>query len=170
MAKVDEAGALQEGTLRAACAAEREALMGYVPGFTRPLLGRAARKRPDSWLEDCSRSASVGNSFHTLSTSVLLGLMLESAGFEGIMSFPVELQRGFFAELEALRHEGRERGYEQALAGELVIKNPRPALEAGSMALALAETEEALELDAVLPMAQSSASQRPVPPRWREGP
>ena len=57
--QLDADGVMREDTLRVACAAEREVLMGYLPGFTRPLLGRAARKRPDSRLEDCSRSAAV---------------------------------------------------------------------------------------------------------------
>ena len=144
----DESGQLRKDSLRVACASERETLMGFVPGFTRPLLGRAARKLADSWLEDCSRLAAEGNSFHTLSTAVLVGQLLETAGFHGVMASPQNLQERFCAELRSLRLPGRERGYEQALAAELVVENPRLTLDTGFAALRYAEAEETLALDA----------------------
>ena len=148
MGRLGHDGVIDEQSLRVACAAEREVLMGYVPGFTRPLVGRSARKRSDTWHEDCARAAAIGNSFHTLSTAVLLGILFESCGFTGVMQSPDELQRRFYDELQALRLSSRERGYEQALESELVVLNPRHVLHEKSPMLAWAETEEALALDA----------------------
>ena len=147
LARTDQQGAVIEESLRVAIAQEREVLMGFVPGFTRPILGRASRKRPDSWSDDCCRAASVGNSFHTLSTSVLVGLMLQEAGYAEVVAAPSLLQDRFFAELFALRRSGPEAAFQQALAGEFIVENPRLVLGETSAALRWAEHEEAIMLD-----------------------
>ena len=122
--------------------------MGLVPGFTRPILKRAARKRPDSWGDDTCRSASIGNSFHTLSTSVLLGLMFQGAGHSEVAAAPSVLRARFYAELFALRRSGAEAGVVQTLAGEFIVENPRVVLSETSPALRAAEHDEAVVLDA----------------------
>ena len=98
-------------TLRVCRAVEREVLLGFVPHHTKPMLGRAARKSKDSWLDDSDRCAALGNSFHTLSTCVLIAQCLRGLGHSSPHWSVGQLQADFEEEVKAadlLRPRDRE--------------------------------------------------------------
>ena len=81
---------------------------------------------------------------------------------------PEQLQQRFFCELLELRRASRERGFDHALDCELIITNPRFVLQDGSMALRMAEAEEALHLDCEFG-AQVEATRTSSDPEQRQG-
>ena len=75
--------------------------MGFMPGHTSHAVrgrtvGDVARRDADT-----VRCALVGNSFHSLSVSVILGCQFAELGFHSVYASPKTLQERFFEELAA---------------------------------------------------------------------
>ena len=93
VAPVDcETGQVDMSRARVCRAVEREILLGLRPHHTRAILGRAAQTRQVTYYDDSERCAALGNTFHTLSTAALVGVMLHDLGFEEARASPMELQ------------------------------------------------------------------------------
>ena len=75
--------------------------MGFRPGHTLAAVSKAFRKCEGRWQRDRDtiRCAQIGNSFHTLPVSILLGSMLAQVGFPEAYMRPSSLQGAFVEEL-----------------------------------------------------------------------
>ena len=96
---------------RVASATEREILMGFLPGHTRrSQKGHAEGVRGfDTGLEDTDRCALIGNSFHTMSMSIIVGSMLSDVGFPQLYASPQVLMERFLQELLEYERTGQGR-------------------------------------------------------------
>ena len=96
---------------RVASATEREMIMGFLPGHTRrSQKGHAEGLRGfDTGLEDTDRCALIGNSFHSLPMSIIVGSMLSDAGFPQLYASPQVLMERFLHELLEYERTGQGR-------------------------------------------------------------
>ena len=146
-------------TARVATAVEREVVMGFEPHHTKPILGRANRKQRDSWLGDSERCAAIGNSFHTLSTSVLLARCLEGLGHFGAGWTLSSLQERFAEEVAAsdlARPRDREDMEPPAsfeLASLPALAPALPGAEADEAGMTRGDLYTGIDEDAVAPPA-----------------
>ena len=113
---------------RVACAAEREMLLGFLPGHTRASHKghNEGLKGAENFAEECVRCSLLGNSFHTLAVSMVLGSMLHDVGFPQFCVSPAVLHERFIAECAEYERTGGERIVDELISLEEMVVERGP--------------------------------------------
>ena len=153
---------------RVACAAEREMLLGFLPGHTRATHKghNEGLKGAENFAEECVRCSLLGNSFHTLSVSMFLGSLLRDASFVHLCVSPRILHERFIAECAEYERTGGDRIVDELISLEemVVDKGPVPNDAVGDD---VCEVDELLLMDWPRLFPDNEAPDQPGPEHLR---